>query len=230
MQERDAAGAEKLLASRPSLHTVLYPLSDVEGEFRTRRFEVLAGIPTAKTRYTEYGHRFVIDLEAAYFSARLSSERQRILSLMASGELVMDMFAGVGTFAISLANSASFVVACDINAAAVRIMVKNLHLNRTRNVLPVLSDAHRLADVLPWRFDRIVMNYPIHAFRFMPTAVRLCRKRGTIHCYALVSEEEELLPYFDRFPVDKIREKYVRSYSPGKWHAVYDITLEKEDD
>ncbi|MDD3621500.1 MAG: methyltransferase, partial [Methanofollis sp.] len=43
MQEEDRAGAARLLASRPSLHTVLFPTSPVEGEFRTREFLVLAG-------------------------------------------------------------------------------------------------------------------------------------------------------------------------------------------
>ena len=89
------------LRSRPSLHTVLFPLSEVEGEYRTRRFEVLAGEPTTRTTCTEYGNRLVIDLSLAYFSARLSTERQRIAGLMEEDECVLDMFAGIGPFAIS---------------------------------------------------------------------------------------------------------------------------------
>jgi tRNA (guanine37-N1)-methyltransferase len=228
MQERDVPGAETLLASRPSLHTVLFPESQVEGDFRTRRFEVLAGTPTTKTDYTEYGLSFAIDLEAAYFSARLASERRRILALMSPGERVLDMFAGVGPFALTLAGSASFVVASDLNPAAVRLMVENIRRNRGVSVLPVLADADRLPQLLPWKFDRVVMNFPLHAYRFLPSALRLCRPGGTIHCYALVSCEGELLPAIDRLPAGPLRERYVRSYSPGRWHAVYDI-MAKDD-
>jgi len=229
MQERDISGAERLLASRPSLHTILYPESQVEGDFRTRRFEVLAGLPTTKTRYTEYGLTLAIDLEAAYFSARLASERRRILSRMSPGERVLDMFAGVGPFALTLAGSASFVVASDINPAAVLLMKENIRRNKTERVLPVLSDANRLPVLLPWVFDRVIMNFPLYAYRFLPSALRLCRPGGTIHCYALVSREGELLPEINRMPVEGVGERYVRSYSPGKWHAVYDILLKKED-
>ena len=42
MQEPDRAGAGVVLASRPGIHTVLAMTSDVQGEYRTREFEVLA--------------------------------------------------------------------------------------------------------------------------------------------------------------------------------------------
>ena len=68
MQESDCAAAEALLASRPGIHTVLATTSDVQGEYRTREFEVLAGTPTTRTMVLEYGHRFTVDLSEAYFS------------------------------------------------------------------------------------------------------------------------------------------------------------------
>ena len=43
MQENDPDGAALILASRPSLHTVLFPESQVSGEYRTRKYAVLAG-------------------------------------------------------------------------------------------------------------------------------------------------------------------------------------------
>jgi tRNA (guanine37-N1)-methyltransferase len=124
--EAAAGGAELLLASRPSVHTVLAPEGPVEGEFRTRRFSVLAGDPTMRTRYTEYGLRFEIDLSLAYFSPRLSGERQRVLGLVGEGERVLDMFAGVGPFAITLAARAGIVFAADINPGAVELMLANI--------------------------------------------------------------------------------------------------------
>ncbi|MCU0633205.1 MAG: class I SAM-dependent methyltransferase family protein [Methanolinea sp.] len=226
MQERDAPGAAILLSSRPSIHTVLFAISDVEGPWRIRRYEVLAGEPTTKTRYVEHGLRFEIDVSEAYFSARLSTERQRILSGMDEGERVLDMFAGVGPYALTLARKASLVVASDLNPGAVRLMLRNIALNRCEHILPLLSDASHLPGILPWKFDRVVMNLPLGAIRFLSSAVGMCRPGGTIHCYALQEREGEFLEEIGKYPVSSIRERYVRSYSPGRWHAVYDIRLD----
>jgi tRNA (guanine37-N1)-methyltransferase len=225
MQDRDPEGAMKILGSRPSIHTVVYAAGEVSGEFRTREYEILAGKPTTRTEVIEYGHRFTVDLSAAYFSARLSSERQHIHEGMGKNETVLDMFAGVGPFAISLANRAAFIVASDINPDAVRWMLVNLSQNRIKNVLPVLADAHHLPACIPWRFDRIIMNLPLSGTRFLPDAFQLCRTGGIIHFYSLVSTEHEHNDSISGMGGVVIDERVVRSYSPAQWHAVYDIRV-----
>jgi tRNA (guanine37-N1)-methyltransferase len=225
MQEPDREAAALLLGSRPSLHTVLYPESDVEGEYRTRRFTVLAGRDTTRTRYLEYHHRFTIDLSQAYFSARLSQERQRILAQVAPAELVLDMFAGVGPFAITLASRSRLVVASDTNPGAILLLEENVTRNRVTNVLGMLADASRLPAILPWRFDRVVMNLPLGGDRFLGAAFRLCRPGGIIHFYALQDDEGAHLMNIRQYPVSSVTERKVRTYSPGRWHAVYDIRV-----
>ena len=225
MQDCDPAGAVDLLASRPSLHTVLCAASEVSGEYRTRKFGVLAGIPTTRTDVIEYGHRFTVDLSTAYFSARLSSERQRILEQMGDHETVLDMFAGVGPFAITLAARAALIVAADINPQAIKLMLANLAQNRTKNVLPVLADAHRLPDIIPWQFDRIVMNLPLSGSAFLPDGFRLCKPGGIIHYYSLVSRDGEHNDCIHELGGEIVAERLVRSYSPGQWHAVYDVSV-----
>ncbi|MHB8164988.1 MAG: class I SAM-dependent methyltransferase [Methanoregula sp.] len=225
IQECDVAGAQKILASRPSLHTIVYAKGEVSGEYRTREFEVLAGVSTTRTEVIEYGHRFHVDLSAAYFSARLSSERQRILQQTGRNETVLDMFAGVGPFAITLAARAALVVACDLNPQAVELMLENIAQNRTTNVLPMLADARRLAGIFPWRFDRIVMNLPLSGTEFLRDAFRLCKPGGTIHFYSLVSAEGEHRECISELGGEVLAERIVRSYSPGQWHAVYDIVV-----
>ena len=124
LQENDPNGAEKILASRPSLHTVVYAKGEVSGEYRTRELVILAGKPTTRTQVPEHGHRFTADLAGAYFSARLSTERQRILDQVQEGEVIFDMFAGVGPFAITLAGKAALVVAADLNPHAIELMLE----------------------------------------------------------------------------------------------------------
>jgi tRNA (guanine37-N1)-methyltransferase len=226
MQDNDPEGAQQLLASRPSLHTVVFAEGEVHGEYRTREFSILAGKPTTRTLVTEHGHVFSVDLAGAYFSARLSTERQRILSQVQKGEIVLDMFAGVGPFAIALAERASLVAASDLNPKAVTLMLENLEKNRIRNVLPLLADARHLPLILPWEFDRIVMNLPLAGTEFLPEAFRLVRPGGTIHFYSLVSTEGEHLSRIRELDGTVTAERVVRSYSPAQWHAVYDIRRE----
>ncbi len=227
MQEDDPEGAERLLSSRPSLQTVLFPETAVEGEYRTRRFAVLAGVPSTRTRVTEYGLSFDVDLSLAYFSARLATERQRVLGVMEEGERVLDMFAGVGPFAITLARRAGLVIAADLNPAAVHLLVHNIALNRATNVVPMLADAAHLPRLGFAPFDRVVMNLPLAAPQFIPAAAALCREGGTLHLYALEGQEGEFLPLIRAVTQGEVAERHVRTYSPGKWHAVYDIVVEK---
>jgi tRNA (guanine37-N1)-methyltransferase len=225
LQEDDIDGAKKILASRPSLHTAVHAKGEVSGEYRTREFTILAGTPTTRTQVTEHGHGFTIDLASAYFSARLSTERQRILNQVWEGEVILDMFAGVGPFAITLAARAALVVAADLNPQAIELMLENLTRNRVTNVLPVLADARRLADILPWKFDRIVMNLPLAGTEFLPDAFRLCRPGSAIHFYSLVSVQGEHTARIEEMGGSVLSEREVRSYSPGQWHAVYDVQV-----
>lgn len=228
LPEPDPETARLLLSSRPSIRTVVSPEGHVEGPYRTRRFSVLAGEPTTVTEVREHGLVFRVDLAEVYFSARLSTERQRLARLVDPGERVLDMFAGAGPFALTLARAARFVAASDINPAAVAAMVENCRRNRVRNVLPVLADAARLPGVFTRPFDRVVMNLPLSPFPFLSAAFSLCRPGGTIHLYHLQSAEGEALAALAPFPVADVVERRVRSYSPRRWHAAYDILVSQD--
>ncbi len=228
LQDEDEEEARRLLASRPSLHTVLGGESPVQGTYRTRTYCVLAGEETTRTIVTEYGLRFAVDLEEAYFSPRLANERHRILALMHAGERVLDMFAGVGPFAITCAAQASVVYACDLNPGAVRLMQENIRMNRRTNILPILADACHLPGILPpASFDRIIMNLPMDPAPFLDAAFALARDGATIHLYALQDEEGALLRELAPRTFGPITEHEVRSYSPTQHHAVYDIDVRR---
>lgn len=230
LQDEDVEGAKKILEARPSVHTALFATSPVEGEFRTKTFKVLAGVDTTETIYTEYGKRMIVDMTAAYFSARLSNERQRLLSQMKEEENILDMFCGVGPFPVMLGSKAGFVVANDINPSAVYLLQKNLKLNHLKNVVPMIGDAKNLPNLLgDLKFDRIIMNLPFDAYEFLEAASRLAKPNAIIHLYSLVEKEGEYTEDILRaFPNAKITEKFIRSYSPTSWHAVYDIEVNCE--
>lgn len=232
LQDDNQAEAERILKARPNVHTALFATSPVEGEFRTKTFKVLAGIPTTETIYSEYGHRMSIDLTAAYFSARLSNERQRIFTQMNDNEVILDMFAGVGPFPVILGKKAKMMICNDLNPEAIRLMQRNLRMNHLKNVLPMLGDAKNLPDVLDsMKFDRIIMNLPFAAYEFLEAAARLAKPGAKIHLYSLVEHEGEHMEDILRaFPNARVLEKNIRSYSPTSWHAVYDIDVPEKSD
>ena len=224
MQDEDSAGAEEILRQRPNVTTVLHPTSIVEGQYRIKRFSLLAGIDTRSTLHTEYGKQFFIDLECAYFSARLANERQRIASVMKPGERVLDMSAGVGPFCVMLSPLAEVIYGVDINPAALLLMQKNLKKNTIRNVIPVLADSMHLIDFQFTPFDRIIINMPLDAKKFLPVAFALCKPYGIIHWYALVMQEGEYSELLYAMGARLVTERRVRSYAPDKFHTVYEIT------
>jgi tRNA (guanine37-N1)-methyltransferase len=108
------------------------------------------------------------------------------------------------------------------------LMLVNLAQNRTKNVLPVLADAHHLPAIIPWQFDRIVMNLPLSGSAFLSDGFRLCKPGGIIHYYSLVSREGEHNDCIHELGGEIITERLVRSYSPGQWHAVFDVRVAEE--
>ncbi|MDR2854713.1 MAG: methyltransferase, partial [Methanomicrobiales archaeon] len=224
MQDEDCKGAEEILSQRPNITTVLHPTSTVEGPYRTKTFLLLAGIDTRSTLHTEHGKQFYIDLEKAYFSARLAHERQRIVSKMNKGERVLDMSAGVGPFCVMLSPLAEIIYGVDINSAAIALMQKNLQKNNIRNVIPVLADSMNLTGLLLTPFDRVIINMPLDARKFLPTSFALCKAGGTIHWYVLVSREAEHTALLYSMGAHLVMEQRVRSYAPDKFHAMYEIT------
>ena len=90
-----------LLKQVSTANSVFYQSSPVGGDFRTRKLEVIAGEDKTQTEYKENGCRFIVDVEKAFFSPRLSTERERIAGLVKDGEIIINMFGGVGMFSFT---------------------------------------------------------------------------------------------------------------------------------
>ena len=95
--------AEAILANVKTAKAVFAQASAVRGDFRVRDLEHLAGENRTVTEYKEHACRFKVDVARAYFSPRLSTERQRIADLTNDNDVVVNMFAGVGTYSVVIA-------------------------------------------------------------------------------------------------------------------------------
>ena len=118
---------ETLLNQVKIVKSVFYQSSAVEGDFRTRNLEILAGEDNTETEYKEFNCKFIVDVENAFFSPRLSTERERIAKLTQDGEVIVNMFAGVGMFSIMAAKKKKCTVySIDLNPIASKLCERNI--------------------------------------------------------------------------------------------------------
>jgi tRNA (guanine37-N1)-methyltransferase len=164
----------------------------IEGEFRLRKLRHLGGEKRTVTMHKENGIRLRLDIETCYFSPRLSTERLRIARLVAPGEKVLNMFAGVGPYSVLIAKRGK-VWSCELNSAAYQFHLENNKLNKVESRVTMLEgDAATLPQRLEpgVRFDRILMPHPSQSNIFLPAAASLLAKEGVIHYYRHVTGED----------------------------------------
>jgi len=180
---------QALMSAFPRLRAVFMD-HGVAGELRVRDLEVIAGEDRSETVHVEYGLRFKVDPRKAYFNARLANERKRIASLVTDGEVVVDMFSGVGPFAIMIAKIArpALVYAIDLNPEAVEMMQENVELNKVDRVVPIEGDARQLIFDIPCA-DRLIMNLPHSAIDFFADALTRLNLGGVMHLYHICERD-----------------------------------------
>jgi tRNA (guanine37-N1)-methyltransferase len=206
----------------------------VEGELRIRKVRVVAGEPRTRTEHVEFGLRYLVDVERAYFSPRLGAERHRVAEQVREGEVVVDMFSGVGPYAILIARTRKpkVVHAIDANPAAVEFLRENVRRNRAhtvvvhqglgQEVLPRLAPA-----------DRVIMDLPQGAREFLPGVAACVRYGGAVHFYAIVErgrveearEDALKLVRHGRRSAQVLTTRIVRGYSPGRIHLAMDLRI-----
>ncbi|KAG8447724.1 hypothetical protein GDO86_015007 [Hymenochirus boettgeri] len=82
--------------------------------------------------HIDNGIRYTFDISKCMFSAGNISEKQRVALLSCHGEVVVDLYAGIGYFTLPylVHAGASFVHACEWNHDAVIALQKNLLINK----------------------------------------------------------------------------------------------------
>lgn len=238
--EDDVPEPEKVAAAimkvKNNILTVLAALGPVEGEFRTRRFRTIAGEDKTSTIHREYGCRYYVDLERAYFTPRLATERSRILAQVKDGQTVVDMFAGVGPYSIMIAKKSPSikVIAIDKNPDAVEFLRRNIELNSASNVEAIEGDATIEAERFPGLADHIIMNLPHNAHEFLDAAVKLCASGGIIHYYDITPEDDlfggslELIREAAKKAgrtTELIDTRVVRSYAPHQLNVCIEMKV-----
>ena len=205
--------------------------SEIKGIIRTRELEHIAGEDISETIHQEFGCRLMLDVRNVYFSPRLATERKRVADSVKDGEVIVDMFAGVGPFPVLIAKSHKVkIYAIDINPEAYKYAEKNIELNKVQDkVIPILGDVREVLENKDVKADRIIMNLPGSAYEFLDTAMQHIKPGGIIHYYEFSESFEKPVERLKdaAYPrkVEILDKRKVRSRSPGKWHMGIDARI-----
>lgn len=205
--------------------------SEIKGVIRTRELEHLAGEDNSETIHREFGSRFMLDVKKVYFSPRLATERRRISDQVQNKEIIIDMFAGIGPFPISIAREHNAkIYAIDINPYAYKYIKKNIELNKLEGkIIPLLGDVGEVLNGLNIKADRIIMNLPGTAWTFLDTAIKNLKPGGVLHYYEFASEYkipiERIIETAYPRKVEVLNSRKVKSKSPGVWHMGIDARI-----
>lgn len=217
---------EAILESNPRLKAVWREISK-EGMMRRPKLELLAG-QGSETVHVENGCYFKLDITKVMFSLGNQHERHRIAK-ECEGEVVVDMFAGIGYFSIPIAKRAEKVYSIEINHEAYRFLLENAKLNNVK-LIPILGDS---MFVTPERVaDRVVMGH-IFCHDFLKVAIKALDRSGIIHYHEAVPNKILWRPILRVEKACKeMGKKYkilnfrkVKNYAPKVVHIVVDALV-----
>lgn len=235
LRHREQEIAQALLEVTPRVRTVCDD-EGVSGELRVRALRVLAGDPDTRAEHAENGVRIRVDPARVYFSPRLATERMRVARLVAPGERVVDLMAGVAPFPLVIAKHAkpARVDAVDLNPEAIAFARENVALNKaTAVVFPEQADARAWAAAHPGVADRVITNLPHLAHAFQEDALRVLKPEGVWH-YHCIQPEDGLGRHLGEL-ASRARDagrglrvtqtRVVRAYSPRERHFAVDFAV-----
>ncbi|MCL5680334.1 MAG: class I SAM-dependent methyltransferase family protein [Candidatus Marsarchaeota archaeon] len=237
LKDREQEIGDAIISGSGTIKTVLAKSGPVKGIYRTRSVRYVAGVRTYIAKYRENGCSFEFDIRRVFFSPRLSYERARISKLVKDKECVAVPFAGVGPFAIEIAkfHQNSKVIAIELNPEAFRYMLRNIELNRVKNVTAFKGDFVKLAGMHARFADRVVMPMPKTSLDFIGAACIIAKKHAAFHIYTFCDSEQveskidEIKSRFEQngrsFKLVNLRT--VRPYSKNEIEIVVDAEATK---
>ncbi|NXS03240.1 TYW2 protein, partial [Oxylabes madagascariensis] len=185
---------------------------------RTPRVTLLLG-QHGWVEHVDNGIRYTFDVTKCMFSPGNITEKLRVASLPCSGEVVVDLYAGIGYFTLPFLvhAGAAFVHACEWNSHAVEALHRSLVLNGVRDRCHIHAGDSRQVSIAtcPWPpprchpspplcsqlqlrdvADRVNLGLIPSSEEGWPVACRVLRKDtgGVLHIHHNVEAPPAVLP------------------------------------
>ncbi|EDW79278.2 uncharacterized protein Dwil_GK19130 [Drosophila willistoni] len=163
-----------LLDKLPNCRSVVNKASTIDNTYRNFQMELICGQDDYQVETKENGIPFEFDFSQVYWNPRLSTEHERIVKLLQPGDVLYDVFAGVGPFSVPAAKKRCQVMANDLNPHSFQWLQHNAKRNKCLNNIQmfnkdgrefILKDLQR--DLLE-RWHKSDSNYSIHITMNLP--------------------------------------------------------------
>jgi len=235
--------ADTCLEMFPSIQSVYINLGKVEGKYRQpEKIEFVSGVKNPIVDHKEHDVLYRFDFTKIMFSKGNLNERKHLTSLVKDGEIIVDMFAGIGYFSLPIAKHArpEKIFSIELNPDAYKSLIKNIKLNHMKEIIvPIFGDSKikvvRLFES-GIRADRVIMGVFPAPKDHIKEALLLAKDEGTIYHYEGIVDKENYLELFNEFKeiaesqycqCKLLSKRFVKSYGPKLYHVTLDIKVEK---
>lgn len=113
--------------------SVVNKVDSINSVYRNFDYEVIYGSSDLKTTVKENKCSFDLDFSEVYWNPRLCTEHERIVNKLRPGDLLYDVFAGIGPFSVPAAKMRCVVLANDLNPNSCKWLEVNKKKNRVQD-------------------------------------------------------------------------------------------------
>jgi len=231
--------AEACLKLFPSYKSVFLNLGKIAGQFRKpEKIEFILGENNPIVEHKEHGVVYRFDITKIMFSKGNLNERRTLATFVQEGELIVDMFAGIGYFSLPIAklSQPGKIYSIEFYPESYKFLIENIKLNHFEDIItPINGDCKEEVIKLSSsgiRADRVIMGVFPAPKDYIKEALSLIKEKGTIIHYEGIVEKENYLSLYREFEeiaelehvrCELIAKRFVKSYGPRLYHTVLDI-------
>lgn len=233
-----------------AMHSILHRIEavwvrsgQIEGKFRQPKgLTHVWGDESTEVIVSENGVRYKFDFTRIMFAKGNTHERSLLPKKIKKGEVIIDMFAGIGYFSLGIAKSKKpqKMYSIEWNPESFKYLQENVKLNHVESIItPIFGDCKENIMKLVKqgvRADRIIMGLlpaPVDAIEY---AIQATKDEGTIVIYEGVEPKESTL-MFDEFTqiandngyeTQLLERRLVKAFKPHEYHVVIEILVKKK--
>ncbi len=233
---------ETVLELFKDVRTVCSKEGGIKGEFREPQIEYLAGDENTETIHIESNCKYNFDVRKIMFAKGNLIERTRIPKQVKKGEIIVDMFAGIGYFSVPLGKLSKVekIYSIELNPVSFHYLQENIKLNKIKNIETIQGDCRKVIDNLVGKgvnADRVIMGYLPPPKEFLPFAFQIIKRKGIIHYEDLVKTDKkdeeikrvmqdiDIVAREKGFKTKLLLARCIKSYGPKVDHYVFDVAV-----
>ncbi len=219
------------------IRSVLRRTAAIAGPYRQPAVELIAGSPQTETVFRENKVVFHIDPMKVMFSVGNKGERLR-MSKIGSGELVVDMFAGIGQLSLPMAVHArpKTIHAIEWNPEAFHYLKQNIQTNNVTEIYRTyFGDTRLIAPTISQgKADRVIMGLIQGTDKYLEAGIQCVHSEGMMHIHEIGSKNDFATEIFLKIEdiaslmkrrVEVVNSRKIKTYNPRYDHFVLDVQI-----